>query len=145
MYFSWRFNPFLFHMYDITKFEYEDFTLYSISRKDDKVMQFCEIWQVKQEITDEWCCIYFPPKKDYINNANEYHLFSCKEPDLHLCKNFENSKPKKITKYFMPEDIERITWWDGENKQEVEIKPEWYEEFENRDVEKIEDDIIEEN
>lgn len=80
-------------MYNIVKFEYEDFILYSISRKDEKVMSFAELWEVKQKLTDDWVCMYFPPNKDFVNNANEYHLFTCKEPDLHLCKGFEHSNP----------------------------------------------------
>ena len=39
--------------------------------------------------------MYFPPKKDYVNNANEYHLFTCKEPDTHI-GNLELSVPISI-------------------------------------------------
>lgn len=82
-------------MYNIIKFEYEDFTIFSISRKDEKVMSFSELWKVKQELTEQWTCMYFPPKKDYVNNANEYHLFTCKEPDTHI-GNLELSVPISI-------------------------------------------------
>jgi hypothetical protein len=85
-------------MYNITKFVYNDFTIYSISRIDENVMSFAELYKVKQQLTKEWCCQYFPAKKDFVNNANEYHLFSCKEPDLHLCKGFDESEPIEIIK-----------------------------------------------
>lgn len=80
-------------MYKIIKFTYPNLRLYSISRLDEKEMNWDELYKVKELLNENWCCMYFPPKKDLIDNANEYHLFSCEEPNLHLCKNFEGSNP----------------------------------------------------
>lgn len=66
----------------VIKITYPDFIMFSLIA--DKPLTFCELWEAKQKFTDEWCCMYFPSKKDYVDNAHEYHFYTCKEPLINL-------------------------------------------------------------